>query len=298
MWSLGILLYAILCGYFPFRAKNYPDLYRRIARGTFEIPEELSVNAKDLIRQLLTMDPYQRLSASAALKHPWLANQAINPADMAKLRQETPILISEKASDDIDEQVIVEMEEYGINREDLVKQILTKTHSAVATLYYLLLDAVVSQRRPGGGGNTRTRYSASNVAEVNSSANTTMANDVIGGGSSSRSGSNWKKFNQPTTYIQSPAIVSRNDSSGATLMQNVMSSRPKSASAGRSSSSGAPVSGASGSSAAPASGIAGMVLGRAPSGSMGAMGSAAGGSSAPNAGTGPTRPHSAYAGRR
>ena len=34
MWSMGILLYALLCGCFPFRAKSYPDLYRKIARGT------------------------------------------------------------------------------------------------------------------------------------------------------------------------------------------------------------------------------------------------------------------------
>ena len=56
MWSLGILLYALLCGCFPFRAKSYPDLYRRIARGTFAIPEELSMPVKDLLRQLLTVE--------------------------------------------------------------------------------------------------------------------------------------------------------------------------------------------------------------------------------------------------
>ena len=37
MWSMGILMYALLCGCFPFRAKSYPDLYRRIARGTFQV---------------------------------------------------------------------------------------------------------------------------------------------------------------------------------------------------------------------------------------------------------------------
>ena len=37
MWSVGIFLYALLCGVFPFRANNYPDLYRRISRGTYVI---------------------------------------------------------------------------------------------------------------------------------------------------------------------------------------------------------------------------------------------------------------------
>merc|ERR1711988_2057042 len=65
MWSMGILLYALLCGCFPFRAKSYPDLYRRIARGTFAIPEELSASVKDLLRQFLTVDVSQRTTAQA-----------------------------------------------------------------------------------------------------------------------------------------------------------------------------------------------------------------------------------------
>ena len=237
MWSMGILLYAILCGYFPFRAKNYPDLYRRIARGSFEIPEELSANAKDLIRQLLIMDPYQRLSAPAALKHPWLQAQLANVPDMAKMRLEIPILISEKASDDIDEHVLHELEEFGVNREDLIKQILSKTHSAVVTLYYLLLDVVVANRR-NGGTISRNRsgsgvLTATQLMQAHLGSN---PSNGIGTGGSSGSGVNWKKYGQQATYAPSPALIARSDVPGSNLLQGVLNSRPKSASATRASS--------------------------------------------------------------
>lgn len=110
MWSLGILLYALLCGCFPFRAKTYPDLYRRIARGQFSIPEELSSSVKDMLRNLLNVDPAERLTSHASLRHVWLQMQYSNASDLNKLRRETAILISDKPSDDIDEQVLQEME--------------------------------------------------------------------------------------------------------------------------------------------------------------------------------------------
>lgn len=147
MWSLGILLYALLCGCFPFRAKSYPDLYRRIARGTFAIPEELSVSVKDLLRQLLTVDVTQRINSHAALRHPWLQMQFATTPDVNKLRLETLILISDKPSDDIDEQTMAELEKFGIMRDEVIRLILTKTHSSISTLYYLLLEILVTKRR-------------------------------------------------------------------------------------------------------------------------------------------------------
>jgi serine/threonine protein kinase len=271
MWSLGILLYAILCGYFPFRAKNYPDLYRRIARGSFEIPEELSANAKDLIRQLLTMDPYQRLTAPAALKHPWLQAQLASAPDLAKLRLDTPILISEKASDDVDEHVLHELEEFGIAREDLMKQILSKTHSATVTLYYLLLDVTLSNRRNGTGNRNKANNAPLSTAQLLQGHMGSNPNNGVGTGGSSGSGVNWKKYAQNATYAPSPGLLGRGDNSGgANLLQGVLSSRPKSASATR-------VSGQ-------------------PSGGSGVINGNHGGTM-----TGPSsssRPHSAHAGRR
>jgi serine/threonine protein kinase len=144
---MGILLYALLCGCFPFRAKSYPDLYRRIARGTFAIPEELSVSVKDLLRQLLTVDVAQRITSHSAIRHPWLQMQLATSPDINKMRLETLILISDKPSDDIDEQTLAELEKFGITRDEVIRLILTKTHSSISTLYYLLLEITVTKRR-------------------------------------------------------------------------------------------------------------------------------------------------------
>ena len=57
VWSLGILLYAMLSGFFPFRARNYNDLYRKILRGAYEMPSTLSADAQELIRGMLDADP-------------------------------------------------------------------------------------------------------------------------------------------------------------------------------------------------------------------------------------------------
>jgi serine/threonine protein kinase len=175
MWSLGILLYALLCGCFPFRAKTYPDLYRRIARGTFAIPDELSSQAKDLIRQLLNADVSQRMNSHAALRHPWLHSQFSTAPDMDKLRKETPILISDRASDDMDEETLNEIEKYGILKEDIVKTVLTKTHSAIATLYYLLLDLIVTRRKKQTGSSkhrsSSDRHKAPSSAYANANFN-------------------------------------------------------------------------------------------------------------------------------
>ena len=142
MWGLGILLYALLCGCFPFRAKSYPDLYRRIARGSFTIPDELSSPVRDLIRQLLTVDPLCRITSSNVLKHPWLHIQLANAPDMSKIQTETAILISERPADDLMDSVIRELAEFGIDKDDVTRQVLAKTHSSLATLYYLLLHTL------------------------------------------------------------------------------------------------------------------------------------------------------------
>jgi serine/threonine protein kinase len=210
MWSLGILLYALLCGCFPFRAKSYPDLYRRIARGTFAIPEELSASVKDLLRQLLTVDVSQRINASAAMRHSWLQVQLATAPDINKLRLETPILISDKPSDDVDEQTLDELDKFGLGKDEVIRLVLTKTHSSIATFYYLLLDINLQKRRL-----IQSKRSSSSSSKTRAS-------------SSSNNYDNYTSSSKGETYL----LQQTQGSSGGTLL------RPKSASSGRQSSSG------------------------------------------------------------
>ena len=78
-WSLGVILYVMLCGYPPFYAEENNELFQLIKNCDYEFHmpywENISDDAKDLIKKLLVADPKKRLSADEILKHPWITQQ-------------------------------------------------------------------------------------------------------------------------------------------------------------------------------------------------------------------------------
>jgi Protein kinase domain len=71
IWSMGVLLYAILSGTVPFRAKTLPELHKLILRCKFDIPDHVSPAAQNLIRKMLNPIPHQRISLDDMKTHPW-----------------------------------------------------------------------------------------------------------------------------------------------------------------------------------------------------------------------------------
>ena len=76
LWSLGVLVYILLCGYPPFDDDDQEAVLARIRVADYEFDaafwSEVSDGAKDLVAKLLTLDPAQRLTAESALLHDWL----------------------------------------------------------------------------------------------------------------------------------------------------------------------------------------------------------------------------------
>jgi serine/threonine protein kinase len=79
MWSAGVVLYTMLCGYQPFQADCLEDLIELIKKGKYEFHTDLwdniSSQAKDLVKCLLTVNHKIRYSPFQALMHPWVANK-------------------------------------------------------------------------------------------------------------------------------------------------------------------------------------------------------------------------------
>jgi 5'-AMP-activated protein kinase catalytic alpha subunit len=69
VWSTGIILFAMLCGYLPFEDKNNDVLFDKILECKIEFPDFLSEDAKDLINKILVVDPEERITIKEIKKH-------------------------------------------------------------------------------------------------------------------------------------------------------------------------------------------------------------------------------------
>ncbi|XP_076629793.1 calcium/calmodulin-dependent protein kinase II isoform X33 [Colletes latitarsis] len=79
IWACGVILYILLVGYPPFWDEDQHRLYAQIKAGSYDYPspewDTVTPEAKNLINQMLTVNPSKRITASEALKHPWICQR-------------------------------------------------------------------------------------------------------------------------------------------------------------------------------------------------------------------------------
>ena len=136
IWSLGVVLYTMLCGTIPFKANNINDLHTLILSGNFDLPFDLSIQAKDLIIKMIKLNPYERISIENALKHDWF-NVRMKEADRTT-PQFFPRIFKEKDEENR-ESVLKAVAELGFERDFVIKSLKDNEMNHATVSYYLMM---------------------------------------------------------------------------------------------------------------------------------------------------------------
>ena len=148
IWSSGIVLYAMVCGYLPFEDKNNDKLYKKILSGHFEIPDRLSPNCKDLITKILKVNPKKRIKLEEIMKHPFLKNGMEWYNNIFSEYFSKTVGVDEREieiNNEIVEKMVNEMG-YSNANNNIVNNILNNKHNNITTTYYLLLNKLNQTR--------------------------------------------------------------------------------------------------------------------------------------------------------
>ena len=84
LWSVGVILFAMVCGYLPFEDNNTAQLYKKILRGSYKAPKFISSQVRDLIARILNTDPTKRYTTYDIRRHTWFGQGSRNGSNTIK----------------------------------------------------------------------------------------------------------------------------------------------------------------------------------------------------------------------
>lgn len=143
IWSCGVILYAMVCGYLPFEDPKTNVLYKKILNADYTIPEFVSDDCRDLITKILNTDPTKRFTAADIRAHVWFKQ--------CKSVKDYPGIIIGQNPIPVDfEQLQIVLDKYEFDegtRENARRYIEANKHNPLTTCYYLTLKRFI---RSGG----------------------------------------------------------------------------------------------------------------------------------------------------
>jgi 5'-AMP-activated protein kinase catalytic alpha subunit len=144
IWSCGIILYAMSCGYLPFEDPNTNKLYKKILGCDYLIPGFVSASCKDLIKKVLNTDPLTRLTIKEIRQHDWFNQvKAVENEGIVVGRENIPVI--EEAVQTMIRDVTLSQQEAPSDPNfysQAVVYIQNNKHNQVTATYYLILKKI------------------------------------------------------------------------------------------------------------------------------------------------------------
>jgi len=135
IWSLGVVLYVLICGALPFDGATLQILRDRVLSGRFRIPYFLSVECESLIRKMLVVDPVKRFTMWQVRHHRWM---------QAETSDEDDDVVDEEDENDgksqPNEQILRLMQSLGVDPGKTKESLEHERYDHHAAIYYLLLE--------------------------------------------------------------------------------------------------------------------------------------------------------------
>jgi serine/threonine protein kinase len=140
IWSLGVILFAMLTGTLPFEDEQLKGLYAKICAGNYQAPSYLSQEARDLLKIMLTVDPKQRATMKDIKFSAWVMQGSMYPPEnFMPFRQ--PLTRTGMTMNAVREDIITALEDYGFIDTSAARQmVLYQADSPAYALYCLLLE--------------------------------------------------------------------------------------------------------------------------------------------------------------
>lgn len=145
VWSCGVILFALLTGRLPFDDENIRDLLLKVQKGKYEIVEDVSPEARDLIASMLNVDPEKRIRTRDILYHPLMLKYFGTAGDLDDYKTlpapgSAKLPVAE-TRDGIDPHILENLVTlwHGRKEEDIVQALLSPQETPEKTFYSLLM---------------------------------------------------------------------------------------------------------------------------------------------------------------
>ncbi|XP_041757525.1 calcium/calmodulin-dependent protein kinase type II subunit gamma isoform X10 [Coregonus clupeaformis] len=155
IWACGVILYILLVGYPPFWDEDQHKLYQQIKAGAYDFPspewDTVTPEAKNLINQMLTINPAKRITAQEALKHPWVCQRS-TVASMMHRQETVECLKKFNARRKLKGAVLTAMlvsRNFSAAKSLLNKKADVKKRKSSSTVQYMLKPSLLSSSSPG-----------------------------------------------------------------------------------------------------------------------------------------------------
>lgn len=144
IWSLGVILFMLVCGQPPFQEANDSETLTMIMDCKYTVPPRVSAGCRDLITRMLQRDPKRRASLEEIESHPWL--QGVDPSPATKYN--IPLVSYKNLSEEEHNSIIQRMVLGDIaDRDAIVEALETNRYNHITATYFLLAERILREKQ-------------------------------------------------------------------------------------------------------------------------------------------------------